>query len=409
MIILLFLLCLSLSIAADFAFLRSLKRFLAPRYLRYFRRTCFLLEFYLLGYIILLLTSRSMVLPAPGWTLAAMTILFPKILFVLLWTIFVWPLFRTKIASYNFLSACILSAILGGIILHGGLKERFLVQVNRVEISSPHLPCSFDGYRIAQISDFHLGSLTLKDTTFVRRVTDSILALQPDIVCFTGDLVNCESEEARPFINELRRMRTRRHQVFAILGNHDYADYARTMPDSLHQADADTLRHLITTAGWTLLDNRGEIIRHRAERSANDYYDPTEYIRIVGVGNIGEPPFTTYGDLRTALASLPDASTNTDTTSTRPFTILLSHNPTHWRQEVLPDSEIDLMLAGHTHGMQIKIAGFSPAVWKYKEWGGLYSENDRHLYVNTGLGTVGFPARIGLKPEITLITLRCEK
>lgn len=409
MIILFLILCLSLSAAADFAFLRSLKRFLAPRYLRFFRGLCFLSDFYLLGYLILLSASRSMVLPAPGWTLAAMTLLFPKILFVILWTIFVWPFFRLKIASYNFLSACVLTIILGGIILHGGLKERFLVQVNRVEITSPHLPRSFDGYRIAQISDFHLGSLGIQGTTFVRRVADSILALQPDVVCFTGDLVNCESREARPFVDALRRMRTRRHQVFAILGNHDYADYARAMPDSLRRADADTLRRLIAEAGWTRLDNRGEIIRHRAERTAHAYYHPDEYIRIVGVGNIGEPPFTTYGDLPRALASLPDAPNITDTTASRPFTILLSHNPIHWRQEVLPDTDIDLMLAGHTHGMQIKIAGFSPAVWKYKEWGGLYTENNRHLYVNTGLGTVGFPARIGLKPEITLITLRCEK
>lgn len=409
MIILLLLICLSLSIAADFAFLRSLKRFLAPRYLRFFRWFCLLSEFYLLSYLIILFTSRTMVLPAPIWTLAAMTVLFPKILFVILWTIFVWPFFRLKIASYNFLSACILATVLGGIILHGGLKERFQVQVNRVEIICPRLPRSFDGYRIAQISDLHLGSLSKKDTTFIRRVTDSIVALQPDIVCFTGDLVNCESQEARPFIDELHRMRTRRHQVFAILGNHDYADYARTMPDSLHQADADTLRHLIAAAGWTLLDNRSEIIRHRAERAANTYYDPTEYIRIVGVGNIGEPPFTTYGNLRKALASLPDNKKGADTTSVPPFTILLSHNPTHWRQEILPETQIDLMLAGHTHGMQIKIAGFSPAIWKYKEWGGLYTENDQHLYVNTGLGTVGFPARIGLKPEITLITLRCKK
>lgn len=408
MIILLLIFCLSLSVAADFAFLRSLKRFLAPRYLRFFRWLCILSDVYLLGYLVLLSTSRTLVLPAPGWTLAAMTILFPKILFVLLWTIFAWPFFRLKIASYNFLSACILAAILGGVILHGGLKERFLVQVNRVEITSPHLPHSFDGYRIAQISDFHLGSLSEKDTTFVRRIADSILALQPDIVCFTGDLVNCESREARPFIDELRRMRTRRHGVFAILGNHDYADYAKAMPDSLRQADADTLRKLIASAGWTLLDNRGEIIRHRAERAAADYYDPAEYIRIVGVGNIGEPPFTTYGDLGKALSSLPDNKNRADTASALPFTLLLSHNPTHWKEEVLPDTDIDLMLAGHTHGMQIKIAGFSPAVWKYKEWGGLYTENDRHLYVNTGLGTVGFPARIGLKPEITLITLRCK-
>jgi predicted MPP superfamily phosphohydrolase len=128
-----------------------------------------------------------------------------------------------------------------------------------------------------------------------------------------------------------------------------------------------------------------------------------ESLRLLGVGNIGEPPFSTYGDLEAAIASLP---TDEPTRMDEQFTILLSHNPTHWRAEVLEYTDIDLTLSGHTHGMQICVGGFSPAVWRYKEWGGLYQEGDRYLYVNTGLGTVGFPVRIGLKPEVTLITLR---
>jgi predicted MPP superfamily phosphohydrolase len=348
------------------------------------------------------MTARETVLPHPMLTLWVLALLMPKVLFLLLWALFVRPFTCMKGSLYNFLTALLLAVLLGGVILHGGLRERFLVEVNRVEVASPRVPPSFDGYRIAQISDIHLGSLAEGDTVFLNNVVDTILALQPDMVCFTGDLVNIRSAEALPsFRRALRRLRTRRHCVYAVMGNHDYADSDHTLPDSLHAADADTLRAFMTEMGWTLLDNRGERIRHRAERRPGDFGDPTEDLCILGVGNVGEPPFSVYGDLDSALATLPPKM-DID----REFTILLSHNPTHWRREVLLHPDVDLMLAGHTHGMQLRVAGWSPAAWRYQEWGGLYREGTQFLYVNTGLGTVGFPVRIGLKPEVTLLTLR---
>jgi hypothetical protein len=331
-----------------------------------------------------------------------LTLLLPKVLFLLLWALFVRPFTCMKGSLYNFLTAALLSLLLGGVVLYGGLRERFLVEVNRVEVVSAAVPPSFDGYRIAQISDIHLGSLSEGDTVFLHTVVDSVLALQPDMVCFTGDLVNIRSVEALPaFRRALRRLRTRRHCVYAVLGNHDYADYDAALTDSMRAADADTLRAMMAEMGWTLLDNRGERIRHRAERRPGDFGDPTEALCILGVGNIGDFPYYPHGNLDTALATLPPKM-DID----REFTILLSHNPAHWRQEVLRHPDIDLMLAGHTHGMQLRIAGWSPAVWRYPEWGGLYTQGTQSLYVNTGIGTVGFPMRIGLKPEVTLLTLR---
>ncbi len=403
MLTLLPLLLMALSIGADLAFLRSVRRFLSPRRVRLCAWCCVVAELALIAYLVLLLTARETVMPHPTLTLWVLALLVPKVLFLLLWVLFVRPFTCLKGSLYNFLTALLLSAALGGVILYGGYTERFLVEVNRVEVRSPRVPASFDGYRIAQLSDIHLGSLTLRDTTFLRTVVDSVLALQPDVICFTGDLVNLRSAEARPeFRRELQRLRTRRHCVYAVLGNHDYADYDRSMPDSLHAADTDTLRAYLAEMGWTLLDNSGQRIRHRAERRPDDFGDPTEALCILGVGNIGEPPFTTYGHLDSALQTLPE-KLEID----REFTILLSHNPTHWRREVLDHEAIDLTLSGHTHGMQMRVCGFSPAVWRYPEWGGLYTEGHQSLYVNTGIGTVGFPLRIGLKPEVTLLTLRC--
>jgi predicted MPP superfamily phosphohydrolase len=418
------LLLIALSIGTDLACLHTLRRFLPPRRVRLVGWLCFVVELLLVVYLVLLATARQTVMPHPHLTLCVLTVLVPKIYFLLLWLLFVLPLSRHRISLYNFLTVLLLAVLLGGSILYGGLRGRFKVEVNRVEVCSPRLPVSFDGYRIVQVSDIHLGSLTPADTVFLAEAVDSILALKPDVVCFTGDLVNIHAAELRPeFQRQLSRLRTRRHRVYAVLGNHDYADYDHTLDsDSLRRADTDSLRALIAGMGWTLLDNRGERIRHRAERRPGDFGDPTEALRILGVGNIGEPPFSTYGDLDSALATLP-AKMDID----REYTILLSHNPTHWRNAVLPHSEalpsdsdslsvardtlvgypdIDLMLSGHTHGMQMSFFGFSPAVWRYHEWGGLYTEGLQSLYVNTGLGTVGFPIRVGLNPEITLLTLR---
>lgn len=265
---------------------------------------------------------------------------------------------------------------------YGYLVTRWQIQVNRTEVATPSLPSSFDGFRIVQISDMHLDWFDSdKGHTFLGKVIDSIDALHPDIIFFTGDLVTIQAEEAEPFRTELSKLS--KYPVYSILGNHDYADYTR-MTLRERALDIQQLCRLQEDCGWHLLRNEHAWI-HRGEDS----------IAVIGVENIGEPPFSVYGDLKKARQGTEGS-----------WSILLSHNPTHWRKEVLPDTDIALMLAGHTHAVQVQFGSWSPAKWKYPEWASLYQKGEQFLYVNSGLGGVGPRVRIGVKPEITLITLR---
>lgn len=273
-------------------------------------------------------------------------------------------------------------------VLVGHYITRLRVHINNIEIASDRVPKSFEGFKIAQISDFHIDSFDPeKEMFFVEEIVDKILAEKPDIICFTGDLVTIRSAQALPFRKALARLTSTGIPVYGIMGNHDYADYVREFDEARREKDRDSLRLIMREAGWRVLDNCSEKI-----------YRGSDSILIAGVGNIGEPPFTTYGDLNTALqASAPVSDDD--------FTVLLSHNPTHWRDEIVPDTKIDLMLAGHTHAMQMKIFGWCPSKIKYKEYAGLYQEGKQFLYVNTGLGCTGPRIRIGVKPEISVINI----
>lgn len=269
----------------------------------------------------------------------------------------------------------------------GALVERFSLTKTDVEVEIPGLPADLRGLRIVQISDWHVGSYGT-DTTFVARTVDSINALHPDLILFTGDIVNRHSTELQPFESVLSRLHAPLG-VYSIMGNHDYGDYYSWSSEEAHRADADTLRAMQRRMGWNMLDNAAVMLGT----------DSTVRLALVGVENIGEPPFNTYGDLRHAYPTLADSVPK----------ILMSHNPAHWTDSIAdnPDVNIALTLSGHTHAMQMRIGSFSPAEWKYRTWGGLYTDSlGRKLYVNTGIGTVGIPMRIGATPEITLITLR---
>lgn len=276
--------------------------------------------------------------------------------------------------------------------LIGHNVTRLDVEVKRAEIASDKLPISFDGFKIAQISDFHINSFDPKqDTEFFTKLIGAIKGEQPDIIVFTGDLVTIRSAEAYPFRNELSRISDETGvPIYSILGNHDYADYMRNFDDQRRHQDVDSLITIQQEAGWTMLNNSATYIRNNSDS-----------IVLVGVENIGEPPFSVYGDLEKALEPIGGLH-EADST----FTVLLSHNPTHWRGQVLPNTQIDLTLSGHTHAMQFKIGNWSPSKWKYPEWMGLYQEGEQYLYVNTGLGCVGPAVRIGVKPEVTILTLR---
>lgn len=280
----------------------------------------------------------------------------------------------------------VLSILIFGGFLFGLTLGKTYPRVERVNIVDNRLPASLSPLRVIQISDAHVGNMG-ECFDIMERVADEIEPLNPDLVLFTGDLVNSRSEEVMPFIPTLSRIKAR-YGVFAVLGNHDYSDYARFSTPEEKQTNFQALVNAYPLFGWTLLNNESVQI-----------HSDTDSIAIVGVENWGEPPFPQHGDLDAAMKGLPDNQ----------FKILLSHNPEHWRKKVQFDDRIDLTLSGHTHAMQFKLKlgswQWSPAEWKYPLWSGLYRSNINKLYVNDGLGYVFIPFRFGTRPEITLITI----
>ena len=262
--------------------------------------------------------------------------------------------------------------------------------INEVTIESAKLPAAFNGYRIVQFSDLHVGSYA-SDTSYVAEIVNVINKLQSDVIFFTGDLVNRQTDEAEPFVEVLSRLQAH-DGVFSILGNHDYGDYMEWPSPEAKAENNRYMARLQAQMGWSLMNNCDTVIT-RGNQS----------ITIIGVENWGEPPFSQYGDLVKAHSELNDSN----------FKILLSHNPKHWRSEVLPSTNIDLTLSGHTHAMQIMVNFFgikiSPSAWIYPEWAGTYCENKQILYVNIGIGEVAMPMRIGATPEITVLTLKKEQ
>lgn len=268
----------------------------------------------------------------------------------------------------------------------GALFNRFNLQTNEVQIVSPEIPKGFDGFTIAQISDLHLGTYGT-DTTFICDLVGEINSLHPDIVVFTGDIVNRKSDELRPFVAPLSRLKAH-YGVYSILGNHDYGDYVDWRDEKDKDNNLRMLKEMQAEMGWRLLNNESKDIVLNGDT-----------LVLIGVENIGDPPFHSYGSLDKAYADPGNDKVK----------VLLSHNPSHWEEEIKdnPDNNILLTLSGHTHAMQFELLGLSPVAFRYDYWGGLYRDSlDHRIYVNIGAGTVGFPARIGATPEISLFTLR---
>lgn len=324
------------------------------------------------------------------WALYAyLSVYIPKIIFVIFDLIASLPLLwhRRRVRAID-IAGGILGAVVFLSMWWGALFNRFNIDIREVEITAEGLPAAFDGYRIVQISDLHTGTYG-RDTSFVADVADAVNALRPDMIVFTGDIVNRRSDELRPFVSTLSHL-SAPDGVFSILGNHDYGDYYVWPSEEAKKDNLDELLSLQQGMGWTMLNNDHRFVRHGCDS-----------IAVIGVENVGDPPFRTYGDLDAAYPDLADPN----------FKILLSHNPVHWDTDIkdAPDKNIALTLSGHTHAMQISVFGLSPAAMRYPTWGGLYKDNDKHqLYVNIGLGEVAIPARIGATPEITLITLRAK-
>ena len=256
------------------------------------------------------------------------------------------------------------------------------LKVHPLELSFDNLPRPFDGMRICQMSDLHLGSFG-KKARYVQRIVDTVVSNAPDVIFFTGDLVNFSSKEADPYLDELSQLHAPLG-IFAIRGNHDYLLHGHHSGEA-RVRDMERLLEVERGLGWHILLNESVVLEKDGARMA-----------VMGVENYSSNPFfkQVKGDLKAALEGLPEGI----------FKILLSHDPSHWRAEVLSESDISLTLSGHTHGLKYKLAGLRPSHWKLPESSGIYRLRDRVLHVSEGLGSA-FAFRVGGFPKIDLITL----
>jgi predicted MPP superfamily phosphohydrolase len=268
-----------------------------------------------------------------------------------------------------------------------GFSNKYNYQVKRVPLSFPNLPAAFKGMKIVQISDVHSGSFTNKAA--VANGIQKIMSLQPDMILFTGDLVNNKAEEMKPYKDLFSQLKAP-FGVFSVLGNHDYGDYVQWESRQHRDQNLVELKDTHAQMGWKLLLNEHVILDKGGDK-----------IAVIGVENwSAKARFPKYGRLKEAYTGTEGA----------PFKILMSHDPSHWESEVLPVyKDIDLMLSGHTHGMQFGVEipwlKWSPVQYVYKQWAGVYKKEEQRLYVNRGFGFIGYPGRVGILPEITLLEL----
>ncbi|OYY14131.1 MAG: metallophosphatase [Sphingobacteriia bacterium 35-40-8] len=268
-----------------------------------------------------------------------------------------------------------------------GFSNKYNYQVRRVKLAFDNLPIAFKGTKLVHISDIHSGSFQHKEA--VNHGIDLILKEQADLILFTGDLVNDRAEEMAEYKVIFGRL-TAPLGVFSTLGNHDYGDYVAWPSKEAKAANLEDLKQVHAQMGWKLLMNEHVLLEKG-----------TDKIALLGIENWGaKGRFPKYGKMNQAHPG----------TEQIPFKILLSHDPSHWDAQVKTEyPDIDLMLAGHTHGMQFGLENpyfkWSPVQWMYKQWAGLYEDGKQKLYVNRGFGFIGYPGRVGIMPEITVIEL----
>lgn len=255
------------------------------------------------------------------------------------------------------------------------------LELKHITFTSPDLPPYFDGYRLVQITDFHLGSFP-PGNDFVQKVVDATNNEEPDMILFTGDLVNNQASEVEPYLDTLGLLHAS-DGIYSIWGNHDYCEYGNNHSIGALKRNRRMLYGYQESLGWHQLMNEHHVVSHGMSS-----------IAVIGVENPGQPPFTNRSNLKKAMKGVdPDM-----------FKILLSHDPHHWRREVV-GKKIQLTLAGHTHAGQLKIGKWTPARLAFKEWGGAYRIGEQMLYVSSGIGG-SFPFRLGAWPELTVVTLK---
>ena len=268
-----------------------------------------------------------------------------------------------------------------------GFSNKYNYQVKKIKLAFTTLPDAFRGLRIVHISDIHSGSF--QDKAAVQHGVDMIIQQKADLILFTGDLVNDRADEMTDYMEVFSKL-SAPMGVFSSLGNHDYGDYVSWPSPEAKIENLQNLKQVHAKLGWRLLMNEHVLLEKNQEK-----------IAILGIENWGaKGRFPKYGKMKEAYPG----------TEKIPFKILLSHDPSHWDAEVKTSySDIDLMLAGHTHGMQFGLENpyfkWSPVKWMYKQWAGLYEEGNQKLYVNRGYGFIGYPGRVGILPEITVIEL----
>ncbi|MBU6262718.1 MAG: metallophosphoesterase [Bacteroidetes bacterium] len=266
-----------------------------------------------------------------------------------------------------------------------GFGNKYNYQVKKIKLKFNNIPDAFKGMRMVHISDIHSGSF--QDIRAVNKGIDLILKQQADIIVFTGDLVNDRATEMEPYQNSFARLAAPLG-VFSTLGNHDYGDYVQWPSAQAKMDNLEALKKVHANMGWRLLMNEHVVLEKKGEK-----------IALLGIENWGaKARFPKYGKMDLAYPG----------TENIPFKILLSHDPSHWDAQILTEYPgIDLMLSGHTHGMQFGLENpyfkWSPVQWMYKQWAGLYEQGSQKLYVNRGYGFIGYPGRVGILPEITVI------
>jgi len=272
--------------------------------------------------------------------------------------------------------------------IYGMVKGAYKYKVHNVKVPSSKIPAAFNGFKIVQVSDIHTGSFM--DNTALHKAFDIVMQQGADLILFTGDLVNNKTEETKGFEEVYSKLKAP-HGVYSVLGNHDYGDYVQWDSVEAKRKNLEELMQVHANAGWKLMMNEHVALEKNGEQ-----------IALLGIENWGgNMHFPKYGKME-------DAHRGTEK---YPFKILMSHDPSHWEKQVQTEyPDVDLTLSGHTHGMQfgIEIPGFkwSPVKYFYKQWAGLYKSGEQFLYVNRGLGFLGYPGRLGIWPEITVIELQ---
>ena len=284
-------------------------------------------------------------------------------------------------------AALVATAIPFGTMAYGIISGAHDYRIRRVKVALPNLPAAFDGVTIGHISDIHSGSFY--NRTAVKGGVEMLMKEKPDLIFFTGDLVNNQASEMKDYVNVFDKLKAPLG-VYAVTGNHDYGDYHNWSSQAEKRGNFRHLMEVHERMGYRLLMNENHILR-----------DGGDQIAVIGNENWGGRGFSKYGKLGQAFKGTEEASVR----------LLLSHDPSHWDAQVRPEfPEIDIMFSGHTHGFQFGVEigdiKWSPSQYAYKQWSGLYQKENQYLYVNRGFGYLGYPGRIGMPPELTLMELK---